>query len=331
MAKSIDIAKFFKKQARIAVVGDVMLDRYISGEVDRVSPEAPVPVVDVNNIREVLGGAANVMSNLAGLGAQVRGIGVVGDDAEGKILRDELFQRKVDISNIKVDAERLTTLKCRVVVGHHQMVRYDIETRQELSFDSESKIINALTKIVSARKPDILVISDYNKGVMTPSLIRSISGIAKGYNLRTLVDLKIKNARSYVDIDYIKINLSNAQKLTGIDYYTEANSEKMCHELAKIFEDNNIILTTGKGGLSIFSEGMFTHIPAPVRDVFDVTGAGDVVTSVLSMALAAGYDIKTACEISTIAASIKVGKIGTYSLTGDELTDEINKLNRVYS
>jgi D-glycero-beta-D-manno-heptose-7-phosphate kinase len=329
MVKPIDLARFFRERSMIAVVGDVMLDRYISGEVDRVSPEAPVPVVDVSNIRDVLGGAANVMSNLAGLGAQVWGFGVVGDDAEGKILRDELFQRKVDISGIVVDGRKPTTLKCRIVVGHHQMVRYDIETRQELSFDSESKIINALTKIVSARTSDILVISDYNKGVMTPSLIRSISGIAKGYNLRTLVDLKIKNARSYVDIDYIKVNQSNAQKLTGIDYCTEADSEKMCHALAKIFKDNNIILTMGKGGLSIFSQGKLTHIPALARDVYDVTGAGDVVTSSLSMALAAGYDIKTACEISTIAASIKVGKMGTYSLTREELTNEINKLNRL--
>lgn len=325
MAQSIDIAKFYEKRAKIAVIGDVMLDRYISGEVDRVSPEAPVPVVDVNNITDVLGGAANVMSNLAGLGAQVRGFGVVGDDAEGKLLRADLRQRRVDISSVVVDANRPTTLKCRVVVGHHQMVRYDIETRREISDDSESKLISDIKEV--ANISDILVISDYDKGVMTPPLIRSISDIAHDYNLKTLVDIKIKNARNYVDIDYIKVNLSNAQKLTGLDYFSEADSEKMCHALAKIFKENIIVLTTGKGGLSIFSEGILTHIPALARDVYDVTGAGDVVTSALSMGLAAGYDIETACEISTIAASIKVGKIGTYSLTRDELTDEINKLN----
>jgi rfaE bifunctional protein kinase chain/domain len=329
MIKSIDIARFFGKRAKIAVVGDLMLDKYISGEVDRVSPEAPVPVVDVTNIKHVLGGAANVMSNLTGLGAQVGGFGVVGDDAEGKLLRDELFQRKVDISGIVVDPSRPTTLKCRIVVGHHQMVRYDIETRREISDGSESKIVNDVKE--AARISDILVISDYNKGVMTPSLIGLISDIAHEYNLRTLVDLKTKNARSYVDIDYIKINLSNAQKLTGIDYFYDyvTDSENICHALATIFKDNTIVLTTGKGGLSILSEEIFTHVPALERDVFDVTGAGDVVTSVLSIALAAGYDIETACEISTIAASIKVGKIGTYSLTREELTNEINKLNRV--
>jgi rfaE bifunctional protein kinase chain/domain len=325
VAKSIDIAKFYSKRAKIAVVGDVMLDRYISGEVDRVSPEAPVPVVDVNNVRDVLGGAANVMSNLAGLGAQVWGFGVVGDDAEGKLLKEELLRRKVDISSIVVDANRPTTLKCRVVVGHHQMVRYDVESRREISHDFESKIISDIKK--AAHTSDMLVISDYDKGVMTPSLIRLISDLADDHNLKTLVDLKIKNARNYVDIDYIKINLSNAQKLTGIDYFSEADSEKVCHALANIFKDNIIVLTTGKGGLSIFSEGMFTHLPALARDVYDVTGAGDVVTSSLSIALAAGFDVETACEISTIAASIKVGKIGTYSLTRDELTNEIKKLN----
>jgi rfaE bifunctional protein kinase chain/domain len=329
MVKATDIARFFRKQAKITVVGDLMLDKYISGEVDRVSPEAPVPVVDVTNIKYVLGGAANVMSNLTGLGAQVQGFGVAGDDAEGKLLRDELFQRKVDTSGIVVDPSRPTTLKCRVIVGHHQMVRYDIETRREISDGSKSKIVNDVKE--AARISDMLVISDYNKGVMTPSLIRLISDIAHEYNLRTLVDLKTKNARSYVDIDYIKINLSNAQKLTGIDsfYDYETDSEKMCHALATIFKDKTIVLTTGKGGLSIFSEGIFTHIPALPRDVYDVTGAGDVVTSVLSIALAAGYDIETACEISAIAASIKIGKIGTYSLTREELTNEINKLNGV--
>jgi rfaE bifunctional protein kinase chain/domain len=329
MIKSIDIARFFGKRAKIAVVGDLMLDRYISGEVDRVSPEAPVPVVDVTNIKHVLGGAANVMSNLTGLGAQVGGFGVVGDDSEGKLLRDELFQRKVDISGIVVDPSRPTTLKCRIVVGHHQMARYDIETRREISDGSESKIVNDVKE--AARISDILVISDYNKGVMTPSLIGLISDIAHEYNLRTLVDLKTKNAKSYVDIDYIKINLSNAQKLTGIDYFYDyvTDSENICRALATIFKDNTIVLTTGKGGLLILSEGIFTHVPALARDVFDVTGAGDVVTSILSIALATGFDIETACEISTIAASIKVGKIGTYSLTREELTNEINKLNRV--
>jgi D-beta-D-heptose 7-phosphate kinase/D-beta-D-heptose 1-phosphate adenosyltransferase len=209
------------------------------------------------------------------------------------------------------------------------MARYDIETRREISDGSESKIVNDVKE--AARISDILVISDYNKGVMTPSLIGLISDIAHEYNLRTLVDLKTKNARSYVDIDYIKINLSNAQKLTGIDYFYDyvTDSENICRALATIFKDNTIVLTTGKSGLSILSEGIFTHVPALARDVFDVTGAGDVVTSVLSIALATGFDFETACEISTIAASIKVGKIGTYSLTREELTNEINKLNRV--
>src|SRR5215216_443726 len=137
MKKLIDIAKFYRK-AKVTVIGDVMLDRYVSGDVERISPEAPVPIVDVSHIRNVLGGAANVMSNLAGLGAQVRGFGVVGNDSEGKLLKAELIQREVDACGIVVEMRRPTTLKCRVNVGHHQMIRYDIETRREILEDSRS-------------------------------------------------------------------------------------------------------------------------------------------------------------------------------------------------
>ena len=203
------------------------------------------------------------------------------------------------------------------------MLRYDFESHEHLSNSIASNIFKGLEEI--ARKIDMLVISDYDKGVMSPNVISSILKIARNYKIEVLVDPKVNGTRSYVAVEYLKINISNAKKVTGMDFVTPSKaSEQICQTLAKIIQCNNLIVTTGKDGLLVFSEGKMTQIPALAKEVYDVTGAGDVMTAVLSLALANGYDIKTACEIATMAASVKVSKIGTYSVSKEELINEIN-------
>jgi rfaE bifunctional protein kinase chain/domain len=325
MNKTIRVDNFCK-EARIAVVGDVMLDRYMMGDVERISPEAPLPIVDVSSILNIPGGAANVMSNLASLGAKVWGFGATGNDKEGELVKDDLLHKQINVENILVDTRRPTTLKCRVMVGHHQMLRYDIESRDEVPDEVASGIINGLNDI--ARNVDMIVISDYDKGLMSRPLVTSILQIAKNNNIEVLVDPKVTGIRNYSAVEYLKINLSNAKKVIGMEYANQANGpDGVCRNLASILQCSNIIITMGKDGLLVLSNGNISHIPALAKDVYDVTGAGDVMTAVLSMALVNGYDILTACEIGTIAASIKVSKIGTYSVSSRELINEINMHN----
>jgi len=214
------------------------------------------------------------------------------------------------------------------MVGHHQMLRYDIESRDEVPDELASRIINGLNNV--AKNVDMIVISDYDKGLMSQALVNSILQIAKNNKIEVLVDPKVMGTRNYSAVKYLKINLNNAKKVIGMELANRANgTEDVCRNLASILRCSNIIMTMGKDGLLVLSNGYINHIPAMAKDVYDVTGAGDVMTSVLSMALANGYDILTACEIGTIAASIKVSKIGTYSVSSRELINEINKHNDI--
>ena len=309
----------------MAVIGDIMVDRYLNGTVNRISPEAPVPIVFVEDVKNIPGGAANVMANVSGLGAKVIAFGAVGDDSEGKFVISDLLNRGVDVRNVLVDRDRGTTLKCRVMVGSHMMMRYDMENRHSISQELESKLVDSFEQI--AKLVDILVISDYVKGLLTHSLIKSILNIAERYNLSTLVDPKARSIWHYVGVKYVKINLPNAESATGISRSSHEDDARICSIIANTLDCDSVILTLGKLGLSVFSEGKLDHVSAMTKDIYDVTGAGDVVSSVLGIALANGYNIKEACCISTIAAGIKVGKVGTYSLTLEELIDKVNLYN----
>ena len=311
----------FCKSSNLAVIGDIMLDKYLIGTTDRISPEAPVPIVDVIKTKDVVGGAANVMSNAANLGAKVYGFGTIGNDVAGKFVKNRLTKMNVDVKNILVEKKRKTILKCRILSENHQLLRYDIESRDDISKELESKLIDGLEKI--SNKLQMILISDYNKGVLTPSLIRSILKIAKKNNVTILTDPKIKNAENYRGIDYVKINVHNAEKITNIPY-SNSNVKKLCLSLSKFFKSNNVILTRGKEGLLIFSKGVLISVSSFAREVYDVTGAGDVLTSVLGICISNGYDLKSACQIANIAAGISVAKVGTYSLSKKELVNAVD-------
>lgn len=327
----IELSKF-NKDIKVAVIGDIMLDKYIVGSVDRISPEAPVPVVDVKEVKHTLGGAANVAANINNLYAKVYGFGVVGADEHGRLVKDMLLRSGIDIDNIYVEHNRQTTLKCRVMAKNHQLVRYDIENRMYISDEITNNMINGLKSI--ADKLDIVVISDYDKGVITPLLLKNITEICRDDDIPIVSDIKVMNAMYYNNIDYLKLNLPNASKITNIPLYHNSESYynivcKIVDELKKIIRYNNLIITLGDKGLVYANNGEnVVHIGAIKREVYDVTGAGDTFTATLAASLARGYDLHTACIISTIASAIKVSKVGTYSIKFDELKRFIERYNR---
>ncbi len=311
----------FQRKPNIAVLGDIMLDMYLSGNAERISPEAPIPVVDIKKIRYIPGGAANVMNNFIGLGANVWGFGIIGKDKEGEIVLKQLSKKGINTKNIVVASKKSTSLKCRVMVGHHQMIRYDIENIQHISKNYELKFINGIKKL--SKKLEFLVIPDYNKGLLTPTLIKKLISISKKNNFKVIADLKIQNIENYSGVDFAKINLPNAKIITNLNSESD-NLKKICQKLLKMVKCKNLIITLGKNGMIVMTKNKIVKFPALTRDVYDVTGAGDVMTAVLTTSLANGYDLKTSCEIGTVASAIAVSKVGTYSVTLREIISAIN-------
>jgi D-beta-D-heptose 7-phosphate kinase/D-beta-D-heptose 1-phosphate adenosyltransferase len=327
MAK-IDLS-LFKRPVSVGVIGDVMLDKYIIGQVERISPEAPIPVVDVIDIKYLPGGAANVMSNAKAMMANVYGFGVVGDDEEGRILKSELASRGI-VHHVITDCKRPTTTKCRILVDHYQLLRYDIEKRDVIDDQITEKISEYLSEVLP--KIDILVLSDYDKGVLYPKLISQVKELAKKNGIPILVDPKIRNAQFYTDVDYIKVNLHNAKIIVNnlLFNFNTDSIEEIIIALQRHLKCDNIIITRGKDGLTYLSNGNIRHMKTMAKEVFDVTGAGDVMTSALAIALANNYDIEEACRIGTLAASIKVGKVGTYSVTFEDMEKAAKHFNEEY-
>lgn len=327
MAK-IDLSRF-KERMRIGVIGDLMLDKYLIGEVDRISPEAPVPVVDVIGTKYSPGGAANVMSNARTMLAEVCGFGVLGNDEEARVLKSELAKKGVVVDGIITDDERPTTMKCRVLVGHHQLLRYDVEKRVEI----EGQIVDKIIEQISEALPriDILVLSDYDKGVLCSKLVSRVKELAKKNRIRILVDPKIRNSRFYTNVDYIKVNLHNAERIAGILLSSSDNIRDVCMALQQHLKCDNVIVTRGKDGLTYLSRDEMGHVKTMAKEVFDVTGAGDVMTAALAIALANNYDLEAACRIGTLASAIKVGKVGTYSVTLSEMEEAARDFNGGYS
>lgn len=320
MANTINMEKFNKK-SRLAIVGDLMLDRYIDGVVERISPEAPIPIVNVKEITHILGGAGNVMSNAATLGAYVSAFGVVGNDEEGRLVRKSLKTKGIDDSHIVIENKRPTSVKTRIIVGHHQLLRYDMESLEEISDKSNELILEGLEKISDSL--DMILLSDYDKGTMNLPLVSSILKLASRRKVPVLVDPKLKYCKNYRGVDYVKINLHNAERVSGISASSEDDIRKIASFLSDILRCKNVIITRGKDGLSVSTNSTFIRMPALAKEVFDVTGAGDVMMAALGIAISNKYSLKDACEIATIAAAVKVGKVGTYSVSLKELMERV--------
>jgi rfaE bifunctional protein kinase chain/domain len=309
---------------KILVLGDIMLDHYIWGKVDRISPEAPVPVLDVQNEEYRLGGAANVALNLRALGAQVYLCGVVGDDEAGEKIKALLKMESIDSSAVIIGKKRPTTLKTRIGAVNQQIVRLDREQRLDISAELETAIIKAMQKVIPLI--DAVIIEDYNKGLLTEKIISEILKAAGKQGKLISVDPKQKNFFAYKKVDVFKPNYSEMQKNLGVIFEQEADFNKQAVLLKKKLQCKNLVVTRGEKGLYIYSDDSRSHqIPTFAREVFDVSGAGDTVISALTLALCEGCDIRTAAIIANHAAGVVCAKMGTAVATIEEIRQSYNE------
>jgi D-glycero-beta-D-manno-heptose-7-phosphate kinase len=304
---------------RIVVLGDLMLDEFIWGEVRRISPEAPVPVVDVKRETWNLGGAANVVANLLELGARAVPIGVVGDDEAAGVLRNCLTRSGAEISGIVTDTSRPTTRKTRIVAHSQQMVRADRENRSPISPDTEERLIPVFLKALE--NSDAIIISDYDKGLLTPRLLNATIAATQAQNKIVCLDPKIRNFLHYRSVDCITPNQLEAERVTNIEIIDQDSLRSAASRIREMLDCKNVLITRGESGMSLLNvNDKLTHIPTVARQVYDVTGAGDTVIAVLTLALVSGADLEEAAIIANHAAGVVVSKIGTATLSTAELS-----------
>ena len=313
------------ESARILAIGDVMLDRFILGTVSRISPEAPVPVVDLTSETFKPGGAANAINNIRALGGEVIAVGIIGDDVSGKKLIDLLKQSGINTEGILVIQNRPTIVKTRIIAGQQQIVRIDREKRDGLDNEWVQKILGFLnTKI---KDIDAILISDYDKGVITNKLLEDVIPLAKKYNKPIIVDPKVEHFLDYKGVTIVTPNIKEASAATGISPINETSIRNMGQWLLTQLECDTVLITRGKDGMTLFeNDGAVIHIPTVAREVFDVTGAGDTVTGVVALCLAVGAVMVDAAIIANTAAGIVVGKLGTATATKEELKHQLDIL-----
>ena len=307
---------------RIAVIGDIMVDRYVFGDVSRISPEAPVPVNRVTDVREVLGGAANVASNLANLDCQVFLGGVAGEDTHGKLLTDLLEVENINHSGIMREPSRQTTTKMRILGGRQQMMRLDFEEPEPVNA-KETEFLLAWIKELAEHGLDGIVISDYGKGVCTTAVLGEVLKIAKAKGIKTIVDPKGNDWSKYSGATFITPNVKELSEYIGRNL---PNTDEAIVEAAKETLDavdfDYVVATRSAKGITIVSrQGQIWHNPATQQDVFDVSGAGDTVVAMIITAMAAGLTVRGTLHVANAAAGVVVSKVGTYPIHRQELLD----------
>lgn len=307
-------------RAKVLVVGDIMVDHFIWGKVSRISPEAPVPIVDVQKENLMLGGCANVIHNIYAMGGNVSGAGVVGADDMGERLFDEFRKRRIDTGGVVVEENRPTTLKTRIVAHGQQVVRFDRESRRPVEAESIDKIISYVETVCD--DVGVIVFSDYNKGVITKTLLDGIRKVIAGRNIVVCVDPKQDDFSLYRGFDVITPNHHEAGRAVGMEIRNEDDLSRVGATLLERFDFRAVLITRGEEGISLFeksSKVVHTPFPAEVKDVFDVTGAGDTVIGVFALCMAAGANFKEAAVLANHAAGIVVGKVGTATVSQEEL------------
>jgi D-beta-D-heptose 7-phosphate kinase/D-beta-D-heptose 1-phosphate adenosyltransferase len=311
------------EDTRLLVVGDLMLDQFIRGSVSRISPEAPVPVVQVKQESFMPGGCGNVAQNLASLGAHVEVLGLVGDDAAAARLSSEFAAKGIGTSKIITDPLRVTSQKCRVVAEHQQVVRFDRETGSAVSPKVEGQLLSRLEQALP--KAQAVILSDYGKGVVSPKVIKAAIAGARKRRIPITVDPKIEHFAQYKGVTCLTPNLNEAWSgMRRSPKGEDGELLRLGRDILKLLKSESVLITRGPEGMSLFEKsGRTTHIPTVAREVFDVTGAGDTVISVLTLALACGADLRDAALISNYAAGIVVGKLGTAVTTVHELKEAL--------
>ena len=298
------------------MVGDLMLDRYLTGSVDRISPEAPVPVVRVETDRWALGGAGNVAANVRALGADCDVVGVVGNDAEGRLLRETLIDLGVGISGLVELDDRPTTMKTRIMARHQHVTRIDREDVSDISEARAEELAGAVRTMGS--RASAIAVEDYNKGVLIPPLIRATVAVGKDHSIPTIVDPKRLRFFEFGGATVFKPNSRELEDALGErlrpddpDWMDRARDRVGCEYL---------LLTLGEAGMAVQGRsGDYLRVPTVARDVYDVSGAGDTVTAVLAVALAMGADPLEAAVLANHAAAVEVGKAGVATVSPEEI------------
>ena len=315
------IDRFHK--ARVLVVGDVMLDHYIWGSVSRISPEAPVPVVHVTQENVLLGAAANVVNNIHSLGGTVNVCGVIGQDSAGKQLIRLLRSKSINTDGLIQEDGRPTTIKTRIIAHNQQVVRFDREAKDGVHRETHRRIFDTVKGKIEDGL-DAIVISDYSKGIVTRALVRDIMRLARKNNIVVSVDPKVNHFGIYSGVTILTPNSKEASIGSRIEITDEKSLDRAGLALLKRLQCDAVLITRGEHGMSLFQRGGKTaHIPTVAREVFDVTGAGDTVISVLTLAMASGASMVDASRIANFAAGIVVGVVGTGTVSPDDLKKRI--------
>jgi len=310
---------------RVAILGDLMLDRYIWGTVDRISPEAPVPVVEVADETIRFGGAANVAENVAALGASAALVGVVGQDSTGDQLLGLLEERGVDVGGVVRASGRPTTVKTRIIAHSQQVVRADREDSRDVEGDVARALTERLTEAV--RGSEVLIVSDYGKGVVTSASIAAGKEAAGDGGKLVCVDPKESHFGSYVGVTAITPNQKEAGNAVGVRIRDEETLGRVGRELLAMLRAECVVITRGEEGMTLFmADGSTEHLPTVAREVFDVTGAGDTVVSVLSVALAAGATMVEAATMANHGAGMVIREVGTASATREMILRSFDEM-----
>ncbi len=305
-------------QPNILVIGDLMIDHYLWGSCERISPEAPVQVVDIAKETTVLGGAGNVVNNLKALGAHVSVAGVIGDDANGDELVSMLDAIDVNTQHLIVQHNRKTSKKSRVIAVSQQILRYDKESKEDINESSVATITEMLTQEIA--KYDAVILSDYGKGVLTDRLCQNIISLAKQHAVKVLVDPKGSDFSKYRGAYLLTPNKKEAMLATGIDIVDNDSLQKALLQLKSECELDISLITLSEDGIAIYDEAM-KRFPTVAKEVFDVTGAGDTVIASIAFALSAGKSIEETAAFANLAAGVVVGKIGSATVTMDEIEE----------
>lgn len=314
------------KDKHLVVIGDLMIDRYIWGSVSRISPEAPVPVIEVTEENERLGGAANVGNNIVSLGGKCTLIGVVGNDINGNVLKKLVEEMGMNSGGIVTDSSRMTTVKTRVIALQQHVVRIDHEQKNDISPSIVSEIINHLEKNIS--NIDGIILEDYNKGVLTKELIKSVTELANKHNKLVAVDPKLNHFLDYKNVTVFKPNLKETSEGLGRKIKSEEEVKQAGNELLDKLQAKHVLITRSEKGMSLFSSnGKYFHVPTHAREVADVSGAGDTVIATMTLALAANASAEEAASLANLAGGLVVGEVGIVPAEPQKILEFRRKLD----
>ncbi|SMO69482.1 bifunctional heptose 7-phosphate kinase/heptose 1-phosphate adenyltransferase [Solitalea koreensis] len=321
-----DIFKKFEK-LNILIIGDVMIDAYLWGKVDRISPEAPVPILSVTKRENRLGGAANVALNIQAMGANPIICSVIGNDSHSSTFVQLLNEQNISTEGIVKSEDRITTMKTRLLGHHQQMLRVDSEITHEISHDETDALLNRIQLLLKTHSIDAIIFEDYDKGVITVKLIEAVVELAKAANIPTIVDPKKRNFLHYKNVTLFKPNLKELKEGLKIDFDVR-NNEQLKNAIEHLKEKlgaEMVMVTLSELGIYINAQNEKVLIPAHIRDISDVSGAGDTVVSVAALGLAAGLNPTRFTALANLAGGLVCEKVGVVPVDKDQLLEEAKK------